>query len=159
MGASSVTHIASQHSDITRLALCDRANIQGAVDGAWWPSSTDLRRELPDLIAVFGLWIGPIRRVVYDPSVWLPAPSRMIRGNAVTSIDPYRLVASDTIYLIGTHSRDAVLFVVPPSSAGDTANRALRAVSESTQPISVGVLRLLVGQYAPVAGHFAESWP
>jgi hypothetical protein len=26
--------------------------VPGAVDGAWWPQSSDLRSELPDLVAV-----------------------------------------------------------------------------------------------------------
>jgi hypothetical protein len=146
-----VTQIGPNPSDISRLALCDRASVEGAVDGAWWPNNCDLRTELPDLIAVFGLWIGPVHRVIYDPSVWLPAPSRVIRGNKVISIDPYQLVAPDTIYLIGTHSRDAVLFVLPPTSADDAARRVLRAVTDFAQPMSVTMLRQLASQSAPLA--------
>ena len=40
-------------------------------------------------------------------------PSRVIRGTTTIPVDSYRLVASDTIYLLGTHARDAVLYVVP----------------------------------------------
>src|ERR1700754_5129181 len=98
-----------------RLALCTRATIPGGVDGAWWPGSPDLRTELPGLVAVLGLAIGPVRRVVYDLSMWPTPPSRIIRGTMITSVDPYTLVARDTIYLMGTHSRDAVLYVVPPA--------------------------------------------
>ena len=72
--------IASQQSNPARLALCDRATHSGAVDGAWWPKSTDLRTELPDLVAILGLSIGAVRRVVYDPAIWPDAPSRIIRG-------------------------------------------------------------------------------
>lgn len=135
--------MASKHG-VARLALCDRATIPGAIDGAWWPNSSDLRTELPDLVAVFGSWIGPVHRVVYDPSIWVPAPSRIIHGTTVVSVDPYRLVARDTIYLMGTHSRDAVLYVVPPASSTATVHRLLCAVSDSTRPMSVAVLRHLV---------------
>src|SRR5918995_5856136 len=106
-----MVQIASQCSSATRLALCDRSTLPGAVDGAWWPHSSDLRAELPDLVAILGLLIGQVHRVVYDPSIWPHAPSRIIRGTAQISVDPYSLVACDTIYLIGTHSRDAVLYV------------------------------------------------
>src|SRR5271165_7277762 len=91
---------------MARLALCERDRARGAVDGAWWPKSPDLGSELPDLVAVFGSWIGPVHRVVYDPSVWLSAPPRVIGRNAMISVDPYRLVFRDTIYLMGTHLSD-----------------------------------------------------
>ena len=107
-----MTHVSPNPSNMARLALCERDHTRGAVDGAWWPKSLDLSSELPDLVAVFGSWIGEVHRVVYDPSVWLPAPSRVIRRNEMVSLDPYRMVFSDTIYLMGTHSRDAVLFVL-----------------------------------------------
>ncbi|MGV0599948.1 DUF5994 family protein, partial [Mycolicibacterium pulveris] len=41
--------------------LCDRGSQTGAVDGVWWPPSSDLRSALPDLVAVFGRLIGPVR--------------------------------------------------------------------------------------------------
>jgi hypothetical protein len=145
-----MVHIASQCSSTSRLALCDRSTLPGAVDGAWWPHSSDLRAELPDLVAILGLLIGAVHRVVYDPSIWPQAPSRIIRGTAQISVDPYSLVASDTIYLIGTHSRDAVLFVVPPASPSEAVHRVLSAVSDATQSMSVPVMRHLVHHFAKV---------
>lgn len=140
--------IASPSSGPARLALCARSTIPGAVNGAWWPQSSDLRSELPDLVAVLGMSIGPVRRVVYDPSLWPAAPSRIIRGTALTTVDPYTLVANDTIYLMGTHSRSAVLFVVPPAVPGAAVRRVLRAVSNATGAMSVAVLRHLVDRFA-----------
>jgi hypothetical protein len=147
-----MVQIAPPRSSATRLALCDRSTLPGAIDGAWWPHSCDLRTELPDLVAVLSLLVGPVHRVVYDPSMWLPAPSRIIRGSVAVSVDPYAMVASDTIYLVGTHSRNAVLYVVPPSSAGAAVHRVLRAVADATQPMSVPVLRHLVGHFAAIVG-------
>jgi len=139
------------------IALCERDRARGAVDGAWWPKSPDLGSELPDLVAVFGSWIGPVHRVVYDPSVWLSAPPRVIGRNAMISVDPYRLVFRDTIYLMGTHSRDAVLFVVSPSSSGEEAQRLLHTVSASTRPMNAAVLRRLARDIAPGVGSSEES--
>ncbi len=135
-------------SGATRLALCERDQTLTAVDGVWWPKSSDLSRELPDLVAVFGLWIGTVRRVVYDPTTWLPAPARIVRHGEMVSLNPYRLVFSDTIYLKGTHSRDAVLFVLPPASSGERARRLLREVSTSAVPMNAGALRELARQSA-----------
>jgi hypothetical protein len=141
-------HVSSHPSSVNRLALCDRDGTNAAVDGAWWPKSLDLSSELPDLLAVFGLWIGTVHRVVYDPSVWSSAPTRLIRRNEMVSLNPYRLVYRDTIYLMGTHSRDAVLFVLPPSSSGDEARDLLCEVSTSAQPVNAGTLRQLIQQRA-----------
>ena len=114
--------IASQQSNPARLALCDCATHSGSLEGAWWPKSTDLRTELPDLVAILSLSIGAVYRVVYGPAMWPHAPSRIIRGKAQISVDPYSMLASDTIFLIGTHSRDAVLYLVPPSSREDVVH-------------------------------------
>jgi Family of unknown function (DUF5994) len=142
--AGGSVRIARNNPDVARLATCDRATGAGGVDGAWWPATHDLTTELPDLIAVVGAWIGPIRRVVYDRRVWLPAPARIIRGQTSITVDAYRLVASDTIYLQGTHSRDAILFVVPPESPGGTVSRVLREVATSSHPMSVTLVRQLL---------------
>lgn len=143
-----MAHVSSNPSCVTRLALCERDKTPSAVDGAWWPNSLDLSSELPDLVAVFGSWIGEVHRVVYDPSAWLPAPARVIRRNEMVSLDPYRLVFSETIYLMGTHSRDAVLFVVSPASSAEDAGRLLSEVSGSAQPMNAGSLRQLVRRCA-----------
>ncbi|MCV7092250.1 hypothetical protein H7H80_22730 [Mycobacterium interjectum] len=100
------------------------------------------------MLAVFGSWIGAVHRVVYDPSVWLPAPTRLIRHGEMVSLNPYRLVFSDTIYLVGTHSRDAVLFVLAPSSSDEEARRLLHEVSTSGLPMNARALRQLTRQYA-----------
>jgi Family of unknown function (DUF5994) len=141
-----LAQISPYPSSATRLALCERDHTRGAVDGAWWPKSLDLSLELPDLLTVFGLWIGEVRRVVYDPNLWLAAPTRLIRHNGMVPLNPYRLVFSDTIYLMGTHSRDAVLFVLSPSSTRDEARRLLGEVSTSALPMNADVLRQLVRQ-------------
>lgn len=146
-------------SSMTRLALCGRDDTSAAVDGAWWPKSLNLSSELPDLLAVFGLWIGTVRRVVYDPSVWLPAPTRIRRHNEMVSLNPYRLIFSDTIYLVGTHSRDAVLFVLSPSSSTEEARHLMGEVCTSSEPMNAGELRQLVRKCASGFGSSEQSAP
>jgi hypothetical protein len=126
-----------------RLTICDRAPIPGAVDGAWWPRSANLGDELPDLVAVLGRLIGPVRRVVYDPSSWASAPSRIIHRNTAVAVDAYRLVANDTIYLVGSHSRDAVLYVIGANVSTPVARSVLATVHGGRQSVDVGLLRQL----------------
>jgi Family of unknown function (DUF5994) len=47
-----------------RLRLKPKAPMSGRVDGAWWPRSDDLTKELPDLLAVLSVRLGAIDRVM-----------------------------------------------------------------------------------------------
>lgn len=140
-----------------RLTICDKAPIPGAVDGAWWPRSGDLGDELPDLVSVLSRLIGPVRRVVYDPASWTSAPSRIIHRNDAVAVDSYRLVASDTIYLVGSHSRDALLYVIPPDLPADTARSVLDTVGGGQESISVALLRRLSDREPVRAGRGQED--
>lgn len=132
-----------------RLALCPRDGATGAVDGAWWPKTGHLAVELPDLITVFSLWIGTVQRIVYDPDVWLDGPTRIIQRNNTVAVDSYRMVSADTIYLMGTHSRNAVLFVIAPKSPPDVVRRVLRLVHASSSPVAASEIRRLLAQTEP----------
>lgn len=48
-----------------RLRLKPQAPQSGYVDGAWWPHSEDLTAELPDLLAVPSVRLGPIGQMIY----------------------------------------------------------------------------------------------
>ncbi len=148
--------VSSPRTKAPRLAFCARSTARGGVDGAWWPKSTNLSAQLPDLVSILGLTIGEVRRVVYDPSRWPPTPPRIIKGSNAISVDPYTLVASDTIYLIGTHARDAVLYVIPPKSAVAVVDNVLAAVSEATGPMNAFVLRHLLEHFTTTAGQPAR---
>ncbi|WP_395310321.1 DUF5994 family protein [Mycobacterium sp. AMU20-3851] len=135
----------------TRLALCDHSDQRGTVDGAWWPPDYLLRTALVDLVSVMGLPLGSVRRVLYDPSLFPLAPSRIIRGNTAISVDQYSLVSRDTIYLMGTHARNALLYVVPPDTAADRAGDLLEKVADAARPVSVRMLRAMAaGRLSPV---------
>jgi hypothetical protein len=121
------------------------------VSGAWWPKTGSLATELPDLITVFGLWIGTVHRIVYDPSAWLDSPSRIIQRNSTVAVDSYRMTFGDTLYLMGTHSRDAVLFIIAPSCPTEVACRVLKLVHNSSSPIAAHELRRLLGQASTAA--------
>lgn len=85
--------------------------------------------------------------------MWPPAPARIIRGDTSVAVDPYRLRASDTVLLLGTHSRDAVLFVVPAAEPEATARCVLTAVANSTQPMTVAMVRRLLRPHPDITLH------
>src|ERR1700684_3652507 len=53
-----------------RLRLKPKAPQSGYVDGAWWPHSDELMAELPDLLSVLSVRLGPISRVMYNVNEW-----------------------------------------------------------------------------------------
>ncbi len=128
----------------TRLALSNCPGLQGTVAGAWWPPDRQLGTGLADLVAVLGLRIGPVRRVLYDPAQWDSAPARFVRGSSTVAIDAYSMIARDTIYLMGTHNRHSLLYIVPPGATKLDAYRVLTAVAAAANPLSVPVLRAIL---------------
>ncbi|CAJ1582525.1 DUF5994 family protein [[Mycobacterium] wendilense] len=150
-GARATPAPAKVAGDARRLALSGSGSAHGCVDGAWWPKTADLRSELPDLVAVFSRWIGSIHRIVYDPVLWEAAPSRLIKHGSAISVDPYRMVNRETIGLMGTHSRSAVLFVVAPSTSGAIANKMFDLVERSNAPVAATMLQQRYAEYASAA--------
>jgi hypothetical protein len=66
-----------------RLRLKPKAPPTGYVDGAWWPHGDDLPIELPDLLAVLRVRLGPIDRVIYNLTEWAKAPPKLPLGGRV----------------------------------------------------------------------------
>ena len=87
-----------------RLSLTPAGSAQGLPDGAWWPRSRDLARELPALVDVLDVCWGRITRVTVSPAHWPVIPGRVaVAGHTVhvgwftDEQDPDRLILlSDT---------------------------------------------------------------
>ncbi|WP_040686608.1 DUF5994 family protein [Nocardia vinacea] len=110
-----------------RLRLKPKADRDGYIDGAWWPRSGELTAELPDLLAVLSVGLGPVWRVVYDPACWSRAPQQMTVGNRAVRLDPYRFERWNTMFVFGRDSGLIVLRVIPSATAEDIAHAALMA--------------------------------
>jgi len=110
-----------------RLRLKPKAERDGYIDGAWWPRSDELTAELPDLLAVLSIGLGPVWRVVYDPACWSRAPQQMTVGNHTVRLDTYRFERWNTMFVFGRDSGLIVLRVIPSATAEGTARAALMA--------------------------------
>jgi hypothetical protein len=53
-----------------RLRLKPRGPVTGFVDGGWWPRSRGLPAELPALVAVLAVRLGPVESVSYNLDEW-----------------------------------------------------------------------------------------
>lgn len=67
-----------------RLSLAPTGSVPGLLDGAWWPRSRDLLREIPTLTDVLDACWGRITRVTVNPAHWPVIPRKVpVTGHTV----------------------------------------------------------------------------
>jgi hypothetical protein len=111
-----------------RLRLKPKAPTTGYVDGAWWPRSDDLGTELPDLLAVLSVRLGPIQRVIFNLGDWAKSPDEFEMGGKPVQLGGCTGQPVDTIQVIGD-SHKLVLLVVPPETAQENAHDAMMSAA------------------------------
>lgn len=112
-----------------RLRLKPKAPSTGLVDGAWWPESTDLAAEIPDLLAVLSVRLGAISDVLYRLTEWVKAPNKMIVGDRSVRLAGYSRQPAHTIEVVGISGRRMILLVVPPATAPEHAHTVMMAAA------------------------------
>lgn len=83
-----------------RLPLINQPRRRGFPDGAWCPHSTNLDAELPALVADLGEQGFLVERVLYNPTLWDPAPNREARGTRSVGLEASDALSSHVIRLL-----------------------------------------------------------
>ncbi len=112
-----------------RLRLKPKAPSTGYVDGAWWPHSDDLTKELPDLLAVLSVRLGAIDRVLYNLSEWAKLPAKLATGGRKVRLDGYRLQPINTLEVLAVNRSKILLLVVPPHTDPGHAHTTMMAAA------------------------------
>lgn len=120
-----------------RLRLKPKAPTTGYVDGAWWPHSDDLPIELPDLLAVLSVRLGPIDRVIYNLTEWAKAPAKLPTGAGVVRLAGYYRQPVDTVEVIGLNRKKIVLLVVPARTDPDHAHNTMMAAAAPDNALTI----------------------
>ncbi|MFI5778950.1 DUF5994 family protein [Nocardia sp. NPDC051570] len=110
------------------MRLRPKADSDEYLDGAWWPRSGDLIAELPDLLAVLAVRLGPVRRVVYDRASWSRTPRQIIIDDRAVPLDAYTFELGNTMYIFGSAGAVIVLRVIPSVADPGMAHSALMAM-------------------------------
>ena len=131
----------------------------GFVQGAWWPRSTELRRELPSLVTALSLRIGSIDSVLYHEDEWSPAPLS-IKNQGDHVIVSARQEWPNVISLFGPRFGRLDLLVVPPytepTHAYNVVTKAVSVNDASTPAQLLGITRRGDGRLlSPIA---LERW-
>ena len=109
---------------LPRLALEPTLSQTGVFDGAWWPRSTHVLAELPDLITALAAHLGRIVRVGLDTEAWDDVPRSVTVDGRVVRISWFP--GSDrTISLSLGFQNHFLLLVVPPATGVRAARTAM----------------------------------
>ncbi|WP_432037102.1 DUF5994 family protein [Streptomyces cucumeris] len=113
-----------------RLSLTPTTPVPGALDGAWWPRSRDLLRELPTLTDVLDARWGRITRVSVNPAHWPVIPRKVPATGHIVHVgwftdeqDPHKLILLS--YATGRWD----LLVIPPETSAAAAARLMAAAT------------------------------
>jgi len=116
-------------SSAARVSLTSPGSAPGLLDGAWWPRSRDLSRELPALTDVLDTRWGRITRVTVNPAHWPVIPHKVpVTGHTVlvgwfAEQDPHKLI------LLSYTSGRWDLLVIPPETGAAAAARLMSAAA------------------------------
>lgn len=112
------------------------AAVGGAVDGAWWPRSTDPVAEFPPLVTAMDAR-GAIRRVSYHLDTWDRTDRKLDVGDLVVRMEGFRATQPDTVSLIRQDYTRIRLLVVPPGTPEGVAHAVLRATATAAATTTV----------------------
>jgi hypothetical protein len=126
-----------------RLRLKPKASPSGYVDGAWWPRSDDLATELPDLLVVLSVRLGPIGRVIFNRNEWATPSAKFASGGRRVRLDGYRLQPASTVEVLGLNGNKIVLLVVHPNADPDKAHATLMAAAAPSNDSTVDSLLMV----------------
>jgi hypothetical protein len=87
------------------------------IDGAWWPCSTDLTKELPQLLQALAKRLGRVRGVLLNQDEWTPtAVDWTPAGSNRVRIGWYGHQEAHMAVVIGDSAKRVDLLVIPPDT-------------------------------------------
>lgn len=113
-----------EHED--RLRLKPYRSVSEHVDGAWWPRSTRLADELPELLASVSARLGRVVMVGYRRNGWHETPPLVeIAGNPIELLG-FSSDEPTSVILLGEDGRHITLHVIGPDTGEHVARQALQ---------------------------------
>lgn len=127
-------------TETPRLRLKPKAGATGRVDGAWWPHSDLLEAEVPDLLAVLSVRLGPVSYVLYKLTEWVKSPTKIVVGDRSIRLAGYNRQPAHTVEVVGLGDKRLALLVVPADTAPDEAHEIMMAAASPEDESTVAEL-------------------
>ncbi|MGY2063077.1 DUF5994 family protein [Nocardia gipuzkoensis] len=83
------------------------------IGAVWWPHSDNLAAELPPLLILLSVRLGPIGRVGYHLDEWCDAPIGLIAAGRRVRLDGYRHSSVRTLDVLALGGARIALLVIP----------------------------------------------
>jgi uncharacterized protein DUF5994 len=141
------TQVGAQGIRKPRFRLKPSGDCSGYLDGAWWPRTDDLTKELPDLLAVPSFRRRAVDHVTYNFSEWATRPAEITVGGSVVQLDGYRGQPPNTVEVLDAKGNKTVLLVVPSHTDPDQAHSIVMAAAASGNMSSVDALLMISAKY------------
>ncbi len=113
-----------------RLLLAPERRKPGRLDGAWWPRSNDLLRELPSLAAKLDAQWGRVTRITVNPAQWPVIPRRIPVAGHVVHAGWYAAEQDKHVVMLCSYGRRLNLLVIPPQTDAVDADRFMAEASD-----------------------------
>ncbi|MFI1963899.1 DUF5994 family protein [Streptomyces pathocidini] len=110
-----------------RLSLTPADSGPGLLDGAWWPYSRDLARELPALIDVLDCRWGRITRVAVNPTFSPVIPREVPVGGHLVHVGWFAAEQDPHKLLLSCRAGRWDLLMIPPEREDTSAARLMAA--------------------------------
>ncbi|MEU2360952.1 DUF5994 family protein [Streptomyces noursei] len=116
---------------VARLAIAPHGEVTRRIDGVWWPHSTDLLTELPELLAALPFDWPRITHATVNGADWPALPGRiLVAGHVVRLRHTTNRPGPDTVCLVAAgHGRWDLLILAPATPEPD----ALRMLAETAR--------------------------
>jgi hypothetical protein len=117
---------------VARVQLDPKPSRGTVLDGGWWPHSTDLMVELPQLVAALS-GRGEITHALLNSTDWdLPHERRLSAGRKGIRLGFYSSQPAGLITLMSDFGNDRFdLVVVPPSTGAVAAKSAMKSAADA----------------------------
>ncbi|MCK7623797.1 DUF5994 family protein [Streptomyces sp. RS10V-4] len=120
---------------VARLAIAPPGPVTRRIDGAWWPHSTDLAAELPELLAALPFDWPRITHATVNGTGWSALPGRILAaGHVVRLRRTANRPGPDTLCLVSAGHGRWDLLLLPPATPEAAAVRALAEMARTGEP-------------------------
>jgi NTE family protein len=120
---------------LVRLSLKPSGSARGALDGAWWPRSTDPVLELVALSEEVGTRRARVRRIGLNMAGWDSAPRRIwLASGRRVAVDWFRISGGRLVRILGADDQWIDLLLIPVATAPASAELALTMATDGHDP-------------------------
>lgn len=143
----------------SRLCLDRTSRHLGAVDGAWWPRSTDAGDELPGLIAEVDRRLGlKVLRVGLHADAWTDIPHRIPAAGRAVKVGWFRSIDFHVLSLHTANGDNWQLLVIPPGTEAVAAADTFALAADGGVGVRPADILAAGRAVAPLAAQAKQVW-